>query len=155
VVADNQHGKVRGMVLRALERPMHRNKENAMSVSDRIQESMKRVKATTREALQSLDKALESAEKQNLRKVELRGGCPRVLETLARAGRGLIPPDQVEVAFAQALVQDVGNGVSEDLGYGRQADAEQISTQTIAVADRSTMSALRSAVSGGLRHAEV
>ena len=126
-----------------------------MSVSDRIQESTKRVEAMTLEALQSIQKALDDAERQNLRTVEIKGRrCPRVLATLSRLGAGLIPMDQGEVAIAQTLVLDGSNGVSEDLGYGRQADAEQISTQTIAVADRSTMSAMRSAVSGGLRHAE-
>lgn len=101
-----------------------------MSVSDRIQESTRRVEAMTLEALQSIQKALDDAERQNVRKVEIKGRCPRVLAALGRLGAGLIPMDQGEVAIAQALVLDVSNGVSEDLGFGRQANAELVQTQT-------------------------
>jgi hypothetical protein len=124
-----------------------------MSVSDRIQESTRRVEAMTLEALRGIEKALDNAERQNLRVLELRGDCPRVLAALGRLGAGLIPMDQGEVAIAQALVLDVSNGVSEDLGFGHQADAKQISTQMVTVAERSTISAMQSAGRGAIDHA--
>jgi hypothetical protein len=153
VVADNQHGKVRGMVLRALERPMHRNKENAMSVSDRIQESTKRVEARTRDALAYIEKALDDAERQNLRTLELRASCPRILAVLARLGGGQIPIEHGEVAIAQAAVLDVANGVSDDLGFGRQAGAEQVATQTITLAASGNLSELQNLTKAVIRHA--
>jgi len=124
-----------------------------MSVSSRIQESTKRVEARTLDALRSLEKALDNAEGQNLRTLELRASCPRVLVVLGRVGGGLIPIDRGEVAFAQALVRDVGNGVSEDLGFGRQAGAEQVSTQTITLRQQGSLTALQGLVRGGIEHA--
>jgi len=124
-----------------------------MSVSDRIQESTKRVEARTLAALRSIEKALEDAERQNLRALDLKGPCPRVLAVLGRLGGSLIPIEHGEVAFTQALVLDVTNGVSDDLGFGRQADVEQVSTQTITLAARGNLSAMQSFVRGGIEHA--
>jgi hypothetical protein len=76
------------------------------------------------------------------------------MAVLARLGRSLIPSgERGEVAFTQALVLDVTNGVSDDLGFGQQADIEQVLTQKITLAERSNLSAMQSFVRGGIEHA--
>jgi hypothetical protein len=76
-----------------------------------------------------------------------------VLAVLARLGAGQISIEHGEVAIAQALVLDVGNGVSDDLGFGRQAGVEQVQTQTITLAERSSWTALQGLVREGRDHA--
>ena len=121
-----------------------------MAIGKRIDAATVTVQKETAKALQGILEQLDKAEKEKLKRTRIRAICPGVLVGLERLANGLLPIEDGEVVIAQALVQDMAEGVNSMIQFGAMGNGEL--TQTIALSGNANWSDLQSFVTESLDH---